>query len=79
MEGFVVGRAVCGVSEGIFCCVVVGFSVGSEEGPSEIGSEAGGGRYLSSQRGGASAGAGKESVERPGVVEGQGYFVRRYL
>ena len=79
MEGIVVGRAVCGVSEGNFSCVVVGFSVGSGEGPSEISSEAGGGRYLQSQRGGASVGAGEESVERPGVVEGQGYFVRRYL
>ena len=46
MEGIVVGRAEDGVSEVNFCCVVVGFSVGVGEGPSEIGSEAGGGRHL---------------------------------
>ena len=65
MEGIVDGRAVDGMSEGNFSCVVVGFSVGFGEGPSELGSEAGGGRYLRSRRGGAAAGASKELVERP--------------
>ena len=65
MEGIAVGRAVDGVSEGNFCCVVVGFSVGFGEGPSEIGSEARGGRYLPLRIGGAVMGASEESVERP--------------
>ena len=65
MEGIVVGRAEDGVSEVNFCCVVVGFSVGVGEGPSEIGSEAGGGRHLQSRKDGATAGSGEESVEKP--------------
>ena len=67
-EGIFDERAVVGVAEGNFSCVMVGFSVGNGEGSSKGGSEAEGGRYLRSRIGGAAAGASEKLGERLEVI-----------